>query len=1182
MTEIGTCIGTRARRVVLAAACAALASAAAAAPQTITYFGPAVAIPEIGVNGTPTEVSLPVSGLSGAITGIDISITGNGSCTGPTGDANEGVTHAWVGDLRFTLVSPNGTQVVLFNRPNGGGSGRICQVAFDDSAAIPFATSNSANSPFRGYYKPDGSLSSLNGETPNGTWKLLVADYSPGDTGTLNRFSLHIETDVPATNASTPLVGIASPNGPADTNLSNQAFVGTARNDRDGVSVVQYRVTQEPDPALAAGTWINATDQSGAGTWTDWEFTAALATGDNWVDVRSVGPTGAISPIARRKVTSSAEFNPPPTISFAAPADPEGDRIVVLAEGTTSVLFEGTAADPNGFVQLMQYDLNETGYNNVEFFDGEAWAQSIPVVSGANNTVKFRAIDDLDTSSTEEQWRIIVGSGNIPPVVNADNRQIVAPAEVEAVTVMGSAFDPDGTVTTVQFRVAAEDEPETKLDFRGVNPWVTVEALLPEFQRWTFSSSDLERPAGEGLSAKTVFQVRAVDALGAFSNFEEVEVTLVDNLRVPEIKIQSPFVDPVELPSDVSTIAISGTTKAGDATTTTVRWRVTNALGQTTFTQVGTFTTGFATWSFNASVAEGGNFIEVVAFDSAGRTSVSTPDSTLTVFREDDNITAPTVSINFPVGNQTVNQNTAEIPFSGTADDADGSLVGVIWQSGPSLAELGAPQYARNDSGDWTAWSFDAPLGFFDNYVQVYALDDENTTSETEQRIITRTAAPFDLAITSPSEGFTALNRENTVPFAGRATIGAEGLSLVQFRVTTESSFDAAPRIQQTPWAPATNDSGDWTRWSFLAPVGVGGNLVEVMSLDSNDEEIAVVDRTVERRGPGVAKDLMVLADDPSDAVGGDAWGSQNTGSGSFGAPTRMGPTGFFHDPPNGWLSAGGDFNGDGLTDFVACTPFGALFTVNNTGNRTVAQSQIRGSGYTVNPAAGQTVLVGDFNGDNRADVAQVQADGRIQLGLNDGVGGIPAPTTVGDFNVVYDPEAGYWLEVGDVNGDGRDDIVQIRPMPSETEVVQANPAGGFFGKETWGFTSFPWNPNSQLAVHVGDFNGDGLADIAQVDDASTALVSLSTGSSFSPPQQWGGVLGFHDDPNRGEGWWVFGLDADGDGVDDLVQLNDIGEVWIAISTGRGEFLTAEKDASLGFHHKPFGPWQTVPGLLVP
>src|SRR5205085_6745507 len=57
----------------------------------------------------------------------------------------------------------------------------------DDQAATPITA---GTAPFTGSYRPKGSLATVNGQNPNGTWTLEVTDTATGDTSTLLGWSL--------------------------------------------------------------------------------------------------------------------------------------------------------------------------------------------------------------------------------------------------------------------------------------------------------------------------------------------------------------------------------------------------------------------------------------------------------------------------------------------------------------------------------------------------------------------------------------------------------------------------------------------------------------------------------------------------------------------------------------------------------------------------------------------------------------------------------------------------------------------------------------------------------------------------------------------------------------------------------------------------------------------------------
>lgn len=99
------------------------------------------------------------------------------------------ITHTWAEDLTISLISPKGTTILL-SRENGEENGQnYTNTVFDDYASTPIS---SGNTPFTGSFKPDGTLSVLNGETSFGNWQLKVVDNWDQDGGTLNSWTLTV------------------------------------------------------------------------------------------------------------------------------------------------------------------------------------------------------------------------------------------------------------------------------------------------------------------------------------------------------------------------------------------------------------------------------------------------------------------------------------------------------------------------------------------------------------------------------------------------------------------------------------------------------------------------------------------------------------------------------------------------------------------------------------------------------------------------------------------------------------------------------------------------------------------------------------------------------------------------------------------------------------------------------
>ena len=131
-----------------------------------------------------TTSTLNVSGLAGRLLDVNLTLT---------------LHHTYDGDLVANLVSPSGTTVRLFTNIGGGGDNFIV-TTFDDSMTTSI---DNASAPFTGTFSPEGMLSSLNGEDPNGAWKLVISDTFWADSGTLNSWSLTIKSGEPSQQTDT-------------------------------------------------------------------------------------------------------------------------------------------------------------------------------------------------------------------------------------------------------------------------------------------------------------------------------------------------------------------------------------------------------------------------------------------------------------------------------------------------------------------------------------------------------------------------------------------------------------------------------------------------------------------------------------------------------------------------------------------------------------------------------------------------------------------------------------------------------------------------------------------------------------------------------------------------------------------------------------------------------------------
>jgi FG-GAP-like repeat len=129
-------------------------------------------------------------------------------------------------------------------------------------------------------------------------------------------------------------------------------------------------------------------------------------------------------------------------------------------------------------------------------------------------------------------------------------------------------------------------------------------------------------------------------------------------------------------------------------------------------------------------------------------------------------------------------------------------------------------------------------------------------------------------------------------------------------------------------------------------------------------------------------------------------------------------------------------------------------------------------------------IATGDFNGDGHLDIAQLGggngAEGAFSVFFNAGDGTFRNEVT----SVVSTGWGAYGLGVADFNGDGKDDVATttiLNPnQPSESMVLEVFTGAGndtFNAPAMYGIVDVP----SVYQVVTGDFNGDGKPDLAMV-----------------------------------------------------------------------------------------------------
>jgi len=229
--------------------------------------------------------------------------------------------------------------------------------------------------------------------------------------------------------------------------------------------------------------------------------------------------------------------------------------------------------------------------------------------------------------------------------------------------------------------------------------------------------------------------------------------------------------------------------------------------------------------------------------------------------------------------------------------------------------------------------------------------------------------------------------------------------------------------------------------------------------------------------------------------------------------------------------AATGDFNGDGAADLAVLGGLNLAVLLGN-GDGTFRTAAVFSPG-------GGSVAVCDFNGDGFADLVYT-ANGTVNIELGNGDGTFHLqgtyPTGVGAGPVV----------VGDFNGDGRADlaVAGLGYGANTVAVLLGNGDGTFQAATQYAAV------NDTSSIAVGDFDGNGVADLAVASFDGGVSVLLGVGDGTFQPAV-GYAVGYFSTS-------VVVGDFNGDGKADLAVTNGFdNKVEVLLGVGDGTFQPA-------------------------
>ncbi|GCD47684.1 FG-GAP-like repeat-containing protein [Streptomyces paromomycinus] len=280
---------------------------------------------------------------------------------------------------------------------------------------------------------------------------------------------------------------------------------------------------------------------------------------------------------------------------------------------------------------------------------------------------------------------------------------------------------------------------------------------------------------------------------------------------------------------------------------------------------------------------------------------------------------------------------------------------------------------------------------------------------------------------------------------------------------------------------------------------------------------------------------------------------------------------------PKRYLTATGDFDGDGKADLALLADYGrskdgrnraALWVYTAKGDGFSGPRTVWDSGSDSWNWESGKLVAGDYNGDGKADLAVLynygqSADGRNETGLwtftSRGDAGFAAPRKVWESSKDSNWNSWNWASskvvAGDYDGDGKADLAVLYNYGQSADgrnqtglMTFAGNGDGFESpRKVWDSGKDSWNWQASKLV-AGDFNGDGKADVAvlydygrSADGRNQAALWVFDGSKdgFDAPRK---VWESGKDSWNWQASKLVAGDYSGDGKTDLAVLYNYGQ----------------------------------------
>ena len=488
-----------------------------------------------------------------------------------------------------------------------------------------------------------------------------------------------------------------------------------------------------------------------------------------------------------------------------------------------------------------------------------------------------------------------------------------------------------------------------------------------------------------------------------------------------------------------------------------------------------------------------------------------------------------------------------------TLDDAD---LGIIGPNGDLSATFISVDVDSNGTPRTASYSLDAPDGawsYLDNGTYVIAVADGEIADASGNPVAGGNIGSFTIDIPVPDmiDPTAEAHATNLTSAGGDAktfTVTFSDDTAIDLSTITASAIEVTD--PQDAAVEATLDSIDadadgtpiTATFSIAAPGGTwdpsdnGGYMIAIAPNQVADTSgNFVAPSRIGAFTVAISTGTPMLAAGPSSGASADVRVFNANGE------LRTHFTAFEDTYLGGVRLASADIDGDGVVDVLAATGggrTGEVLIFNGVTGAPISGPLSHFFPYSATYAGGIFIAAGDINGDGRIDVVTA-TDAGVGVGPHvkafSGIDG-SLLRSFWAYNTNFD--GGVRVASGDVNGDGYDDII-TGAGSSGPHVKIFSGADGSQLASFWGL-----DPSNHVGVNVasGEFNGDGLADIVvSAGSGATPQVRVFSGANRSLLASF---LAYSSSFTGGVRVAVSDLNADGH--DDILTTSGAGMTTLA------------------------------------